>query len=143
MTLRTPAILLVTSSVMGPSLLAQPIFHDSSSPQVSFAAAEVGRAMGSKRVTPDRALRDLSSDNSSLRFAIATGAAESKALAQTLRVEFARSGAQSHDAKIYPRRIAFETSANSPRAPREVFTGTWAATLTDPDGHRLTILGPR
>jgi predicted enzyme related to lactoylglutathione lyase len=29
------------------------------------------------------------------------------------------------------------------REPREVFTGTWAATLTDPDGHRLTILGPR
>jgi predicted enzyme related to lactoylglutathione lyase len=29
------------------------------------------------------------------------------------------------------------------REPREVFPGTWAATLTDPDGHRLTILGPR
>ena len=27
--------------------------------------------------------------------------------------------------------------------PREVTTGTWAATFTDPDGHRLTILGPR
>jgi catechol 2,3-dioxygenase-like lactoylglutathione lyase family enzyme len=27
--------------------------------------------------------------------------------------------------------------------PHEVFTGTWAATFTDPDGHRLTILGPR
>lgn len=27
--------------------------------------------------------------------------------------------------------------------PREIFPGTWAATLTDPDGHRLTILGPR
>lgn len=26
--------------------------------------------------------------------------------------------------------------------PREIFPGTWAATLTDPDGHRLTILGP-
>ena len=90
MTLRTPAILLVASSVMGLPLLAQPIYHDSNSPQVSFGAAEVGRAMGSKRTTPratpDRALRDLSSDNSSLRFAIAAGAAESKALAQTLRV---------------------------------------------------------
>jgi uncharacterized protein len=27
--------------------------------------------------------------------------------------------------------------------PHEVFTGTWAATFTDPDGHRLTLLGPR
>lgn len=27
--------------------------------------------------------------------------------------------------------------------PREVTTGRWAATFTDPDGHRLTILGPR
>jgi predicted enzyme related to lactoylglutathione lyase len=28
------------------------------------------------------------------------------------------------------------------REPREVTAGTWAATFTDPDGHRLTILGP-
>jgi predicted enzyme related to lactoylglutathione lyase len=28
------------------------------------------------------------------------------------------------------------------REPREAFPGTWAATFTDPDGHRLTILGP-
>jgi len=27
--------------------------------------------------------------------------------------------------------------------PHEVTAGTWAATFTDPDGHRLTILGPR
>jgi predicted enzyme related to lactoylglutathione lyase len=27
--------------------------------------------------------------------------------------------------------------------PHEVTPGTWAATFTDPDGHRLTILGPR
>jgi len=27
--------------------------------------------------------------------------------------------------------------------PREVTSGTWAATFSDPDGHRLTILGPR
>ncbi len=26
-------------------------------------------------------------------------------------------------------------------APREVTPGTWAATFTDPDGHRLTVLG--
>ena len=29
------------------------------------------------------------------------------------------------------------------RTPREVTSGTWAATFTDPDGHRLTILGPK
>lgn len=27
--------------------------------------------------------------------------------------------------------------------PHEVTPGLWAATFTDPDGHRLTILGPR
>jgi catechol 2,3-dioxygenase-like lactoylglutathione lyase family enzyme len=27
--------------------------------------------------------------------------------------------------------------------PHEVTTGLWAATFTDPDGHRLTILGPK
>jgi len=28
-------------------------------------------------------------------------------------------------------------------APHEITEGTWAATFTDPDGHRLTIVGPR
>ena len=28
-------------------------------------------------------------------------------------------------------------------SPREIMPGTWAATFTDPDGHRLTLLGPR
>jgi len=27
--------------------------------------------------------------------------------------------------------------------PHEVAPGTWAATFTDPDGHHLTLLGPR
>ena len=27
--------------------------------------------------------------------------------------------------------------------PHEVSTGLWAATFTDPDGHKLTILGPQ
>ena len=27
--------------------------------------------------------------------------------------------------------------------PRETFPGTYATTFTDPDGHRLTIMGPR
>lgn len=27
--------------------------------------------------------------------------------------------------------------------PHEITAGMWAATFTDPDGHRLTILGPR
>jgi predicted enzyme related to lactoylglutathione lyase len=29
------------------------------------------------------------------------------------------------------------------RDPHEVTSGMWAATFADPDGHRLTILGPR
>lgn len=36
-----------------------------------------------------------------------------------------------------------ERDCNFIREPHEVFSGTWAATFTDPDGHRLTILGPR
>jgi len=28
-------------------------------------------------------------------------------------------------------------------APREVTPGSWAATFTDPDGHRLTLFGPK
>jgi predicted enzyme related to lactoylglutathione lyase len=28
-------------------------------------------------------------------------------------------------------------------APHEIFPGTWAATFTDPDGHKLTVLGPK
>jgi predicted enzyme related to lactoylglutathione lyase len=27
--------------------------------------------------------------------------------------------------------------------PREVTAGSWAATFTDPDGHRLTLFGPK
>jgi catechol 2,3-dioxygenase-like lactoylglutathione lyase family enzyme len=27
--------------------------------------------------------------------------------------------------------------------PREVSPGSWAATFTDPDGHKLTVFGPR
>ena len=32
---------------------------------------------------------------------------------------------------------------NFTHAPHEVTPGLWAATFTDPDGHRLTILGPQ
>ena len=28
-------------------------------------------------------------------------------------------------------------------APHELFPGTWGATLADPDGHLLTVMGPR
>jgi len=28
-------------------------------------------------------------------------------------------------------------------APHELFSGTWGATFSDPDGHLLTLLGPR
>ncbi len=32
---------------------------------------------------------------------------------------------------------------NFVNAPREIFPGTYATTFIDPDGHRLTIMGPR
>jgi alpha-glucuronidase len=86
MTLRISALFLLTSLVLGPTLLAQSVFHDSHAPQVSFASAEIDRALGPQRAKPDRGMQDLKSDNSSLRFAIAAGADESKALAQALRV---------------------------------------------------------
>ncbi len=86
MTLRISAFFLLPGLVIGPVLRAQSVFHDSQAPQVSFASDEIGRALGPQRTTPDRGMRDLTSDHSSLRFAIAAGADESKALAQTLRV---------------------------------------------------------
>src|SRR3954447_2669844 len=86
MTLRVSALFLVPGLVTGPLLHAQSVFHDSHALQVSFASAEISRALGPQRATPDRGMRDLTSDASSLRFAIAAGADESKALAQTLRV---------------------------------------------------------
>ena len=78
MTLRISAICLLPTLLIGPGLRAQSVFHDSDAPQVSFAAAEIARALGLQRAAPDRAMRDLTSDTSSLRFAIAAGADESK-----------------------------------------------------------------
>jgi hypothetical protein len=86
MTLRTSAFLLLPALVIGPTLRAQPVFHDSQAPQVSFASAEIARALGPKRATADHGLRDLNSFAGSLRFAIAGDAAESKAFAQMLHV---------------------------------------------------------
>src|SRR3954452_20126160 len=86
MTLRISALFLLPGLIIGPVLRAQSVFHDSHAPQVSFASAEIGRALRLQGATPDRGMRDLTSDKSSLRFAIAAGADESKALAQTLRV---------------------------------------------------------
>ena len=119
MTLRISALLLLPALVIGPALRAQPVFHDSHAPQVSFASAEIARALGPKRATPDRGLRDLNSDTSSLRFAIAADAAESNALAQTLR----RRPAEDHGAagvRHPPRR----SSAAGSRSP------SWAPTPT-------------
>jgi hypothetical protein len=86
MTLRISVLILLPALVIGPALRAQPVFHDSRAPQVSFASAEIARALGPKRATVDHGLRGLSSFASSLRFAIAADAAESNALAQTLHV---------------------------------------------------------
>src|SRR5947209_20090982 len=60
MTLRISAIFLLPSLFIGPTLRAQSVFHDSHAPQVSFASAEICRALGPYRATPDRGMRDLS-----------------------------------------------------------------------------------
>ena len=85
MTLRISVLLFLPALAIG-TLRAQPVFHDSQSPQVSFASGEIARSLGPKRAAADRALRDLTSFAGSLRFAIAADAAESNALAQTLHV---------------------------------------------------------
>jgi predicted enzyme related to lactoylglutathione lyase len=36
-----------------------------------------------------------------------------------------------------------ERGCNFVHAPHELFPGTWGATFTDPDGHRLTVIGPK
>src|SRR5947199_3211770 len=74
MTLRISALVLLPF-VIDPALRAQPVFHDSQAPQVSFASAEIARALGPKRAAPDHGLRDLNSFAGSLRFAIAGDAA--------------------------------------------------------------------
>src|SRR5690349_19103901 len=83
--MRVSAVLFF-SGVAGIILNAQPVFHDSKSPQVSFAASEIRHAFAPNAPSADRAIRDLASDTSQIRFVIAGDAAESKALAQRLGV---------------------------------------------------------
>ena len=64
---------------------AQPVFHDSKAPQVSFAVSEIRRSLdGRGNAVTEPAIRAMASDRSALRFVIAVGTAESGALAQTL-----------------------------------------------------------
>lgn len=63
---------------------AQPVFYDSKAPQVAFAVADIHRA--SSGPANDRAIRDLAPDRSRLRIVIAGDAAESSALARTLKL---------------------------------------------------------
>jgi len=86
MSLRISVLFLLPALVAAPALRAQPVFHDSQAPQVSFASSEIARALGPKRAAADHSLRDLNSFAGPLRFAIAADAAESKALAQALHV---------------------------------------------------------
>src|SRR5690349_20104315 len=73
-------------------LNAQPVFYDSKAPQVSFAASEIRHAFAPNAASADRAIRDLASDTSGVRFVLAGDAAESKALAQRLGVAPLRNG---------------------------------------------------
>ena len=65
------------------------------------------------------------------------GSFAGNAIVGAVEVVFSVDGVVAAHAKLAERGCTFI------REPREVFTGTWAATFTDPDGHRLTILGPR
>jgi len=65
------------------------------------------------------------------------GNAAGHAMAGAVEVIFSVEGVVAAHGKLVERGCTFI------REPREVFAGTWAATFTDPDGHRLTILGPR
>jgi predicted enzyme related to lactoylglutathione lyase len=40
-------------------------------------------------------------------------------------------------------RELLDKGCNFVREPREVTPGSWAATFTDPDGHWLTLFGPK
>jgi hypothetical protein len=67
-------------------LNAQSVFYDSKAPQVSFAASEIRHAFAPNAPSAHRAIRDLASDTSAVRFVIAGDAAESKGLAQRIGV---------------------------------------------------------
>ena len=83
--MKTSAVLFL-SGLVGVTVSAQPVFHDSKAPQVSFAASEIRHAFAPNAPSADRALRELPSDTSPLRVVIAGDAAESKAIAQRLGV---------------------------------------------------------
>ena len=64
---------------------AQPVFHDSKSPQISFAVSEIRRNLGANgNAVSEPAIRTLPADRSALRFVIAEGTAECSSLAKTL-----------------------------------------------------------
>src|SRR5689334_5475898 len=65
------------------------------------------------------------------------GRAAGDAMAGAVEIIFSVDSVAVAHGKLVERGCAFL------REPREVTPGTWAATFTDPDGHRLTILGPR
>ena len=64
---------------------AQPVFHDSKAPQVSFAVSEIRRNFGATgSAVTEPAIGALNGDRGTLRFAIAVGTAECASLAQVL-----------------------------------------------------------
>lgn len=93
--MRTGILLFLTTGVAAGALEAQPVFFDSKAPQVAFAVAEIHRAESGTRPenAKDGALRDLAADRSRERFVIAGDAAESRALAQRLKMPPLKSSA--------------------------------------------------
>ena len=65
------------------------------------------------------------------------GRAAGEAIVGATEIVFQVEGVEAAHASLTGRGCAFVNK------PREIFPGTWGATFTDPDGHRLTIMGPR
>ncbi len=86
--MKVPDLLLVAGlTCLG--LGAQPVavFYNAQSPQISFAASEIGHAYAARGISPaDLAIGKLASNASPLRLVLVAGPAESQALAKSLGV---------------------------------------------------------
>src|SRR5690242_7560457 len=78
--------ILLIPALTGFAIHSQPVFYDSKAPQVAFAVSEIHRAGPAKDRSRDRAIRELTSDSSTLGFVIAADGVESSALARSLGV---------------------------------------------------------
>jgi hypothetical protein len=82
--MKSLSVLLLTG-LAGAVAGAQPVFHDSKAPQVSFGISEIRRSLGGKgSAVTEPAIGAMGGDRSALRFAIAVGPAECGSIALVL-----------------------------------------------------------